>query len=415
MKKIVYLLLIMFLIPIFVNAETLTYNVCESGCEYNSFLAVIHDIKAITNKSDKDIIINTDGVIVATAGATINDENDVFKSFSINIKNYPPNDWIDLYLLYAKDILINGNECTVDHLGLGLHGNNVEIKNINTTNDSYIYLKTNILKMSNVHGGMTFELDISNDDQAELSKILQMDAEMLKNINVLYLKDDFTITNMDLSNSVIQFTGNKLDVYDSKLGVIMSAPTNGDINVNIYNSKFNLLKHKNITTMEEYTQEIYPNGYSIKKLEDFNYSLFDLNIPDGVFAGTANTTAYFDKEVKLKPSDKLNLAEFLDYYTEDKDMEYTIEDESIAKIENKELSALKEGSTKVTVTTDEGHVVYNINLVVEKETIPEKIDKMTIKVPITGSKIKVWIVVVSAMLLGIVGVCIGMLVKNKKR
>ncbi len=412
MKKYIYIILsVILFIPFIVNAETLTYNVCESGCEYTNFTEVIYHVKQISDKSNKDIIVNADGVLVGTAGATINDENDVFKSFSINIKNYPPNEWIDLYLLYAKDILINGNGYTVDHLGLGLHGNNIEIKNINTTNDSYIYLKTNILKMSNVHGGMTLDLDTSNDDQAELSKVLQMDDEMLKNIKTLSLKDDFTITNMDLSNSMIQFTGNKLDVYDSKLGIIMSAPTNGDVNVNIYNSKFNLLKHKNITTMEEYTQELYTSDYSIKKLEDFNYSLFDLNIPDGGFAGTANTTAYFDKEVKLKPSDKLNLIDYLDYYTEDKEIEYTIEDESIAKIENKELSALKEGSTKVTVTTDEGHVVYNINLVVEKETIPEKIDKMTIKVPITGSKIKAWVVVVSAMLLGIIGGCIYMLVK----
>ena len=74
----------------------------------------------------------------------------------------------------------------------------------------------------------------------------------------------------------------------------------------------------------------------------------------------------------------------------------------------------KVGKTKLILNADEEHFLYNINLVVEKETIPEKIDKMTIKVPITGSKVKAWILIVGGILLGIVGICVYMLIKRKK-
>ena len=62
-----------------------------------------------------------------------------------------------------------------------------------------------------------------------------------------------------------------------------------------------------------------------------------------------------------------------------------------------------------------GNDIYIIKLIAEeKETIPEKIDKMSIKVPITGSKVKAWVMVVSITLLGIIGICCYMLVKRKK-
>ena len=147
---------------------------------------------------------------------------------------------------------------------------------------------------------------------------------------------------------------------------------------------------------------------------ELNYDIYDMDLTNMGDQLKSITTIYFDKEAKLKPGDTLNLVNYLDYYTEDKEIEYTIDDKNIAKIENKELSALKEGSTKVTVTTDDGHVIYRINLVVEKESIPEKIDKMTIKVPITGSKIKAWVVIVSALLLAVTLVCSYMLIKRRK-
>ena len=39
---------------------------------------------------------------------------------------------------------------------------------------------------------------------------------------------------------------------------------------------------------------------------------------------------------------------------------------------------------------------------------------MTVKVPITGTKIKVWVLVVIILLFGIIGIIINSLIKNKK-
>ena len=128
----------------------------------------------------------------------------------------------------------------------------------------------------------------------------------------------------------------------------------------------------------------------------------------------SNTTVYFDKELKIKPSDKIKLTEYLDYYTDDKEINYTIEDETIAKIENKELIGLKEGQTNVTVTTDDGHVVYRIKLNVIKETIVEQIENKTIEIPPAGIKIKLWVLVSVILLFGIIGVCIYILIRSKK-
>ena len=58
MKKYIYLILSLLLIPIMVNAETLTYEVCESGCEYTSFSDVNTEIRNISDLTDKDIVIN---------------------------------------------------------------------------------------------------------------------------------------------------------------------------------------------------------------------------------------------------------------------------------------------------------------------------------------------------------------------
>ena len=64
MKKIIYLLLIIFLIPIFVNAETITYNICKSGCEYSTIAEIINHFLDLRDEvgdealSNYDIIVN---------------------------------------------------------------------------------------------------------------------------------------------------------------------------------------------------------------------------------------------------------------------------------------------------------------------------------------------------------------------
>ena len=151
------------------------------------------------------------------------------------------------------------------------------------------------------------------------------------------------------------------------------------------------------------------------EIKQYNVIEEDLSALFGIDPNSLMTKIYFDKESDLKSGDKLDLISYLDYYTSDKEIDYVIEDETIAKIENKELVGLKEGQTNVTVTTDEGHVVYRIKLNVIKENIVEKIDDMTVKVPITGTKIKVWVLVSIILLFGVIGIVIFKLIKRKRK
>ena len=56
MKRIYYTLIIILCLPIMVNAETITYNICKSGCEYSDLKTVLNNHRS-ENQLD-DIIIN---------------------------------------------------------------------------------------------------------------------------------------------------------------------------------------------------------------------------------------------------------------------------------------------------------------------------------------------------------------------
>ena len=115
MKKYISILLTIFLIPIFVNAETLTYNVCESGCEYENLRNVNREIDAISDLSDKDIIININSDMQNYAlwfnsssianSITINGNGNIVNRVSFNAINANINDLnvtIDIRISPAK-------------------------------------------------------------------------------------------------------------------------------------------------------------------------------------------------------------------------------------------------------------------------------------------------------------------------
>ncbi len=399
MKRIWILFISLFLIPTLVNAETLTYEVCENGCEYSSLSDVETAIRNISDLSDKDIIINVN--------------SDITSDYHLNIGDFDN---------MANSVTINGNNHDFNGRSIAFISKQVEINNCSNLREIDFVNSAKIdLKNSNIKAILLYYMDSNGQIKSEeinLSEIFDIDEMSLNSLKTLLLLGNFKIENMDLSNNVLMPIGGTINVYNSNLNKVFNfSEARINITTNIYNSKFNSLKYVNIASEEDDAVEEYERFLTSNLLDSsvlISYDIYDLdkalyNEQLGTY-----TTVYFDKEAKLKPSEKLNLVDYLDYYTEDKEIEYTIEDESIARMENKELTALKEGSTKVTVTTDEGHVIYRINLVVEKETIPEKIDKMTIKVPITGSKVKAWVVVVSVLLLAVIGVCSYMLIKRKK-
>ena len=415
MKRL-YILLILLILPLMVNAETLTYDVCDT-CEYKNYNDVKASIDSISDLSDKDIIINFN----------INGEIVFMEQYGSETNQ-------------IKSITLNGTKETIinPYYGLGIHANTVIINNIKFQNSgnygtNCIGVTTDKIIINNSEVS-TLILSISGDKSSnELNNILQMDDYSKERLKVLTLANNGTsnvvIRELQLENARLSLIGGNYEIYNSAFSKIFHYPSDllevdslQEISsANIYNSKFKSIKYKeipNIYELGEDEMEAMYYAFMIDKLSNdiYEYDIYNINArnPQTDEYTEVETNIFFDKELNIKPNDKVNLAEYLDYYTEDKEIEYTIEDESIAKIENKELTALKEGSTKVTVTTDEGHVVYRINLVVEKETIPEKIDKMTIKVPITGSKLKLWVLIVGGILLGIVGICASMLIKRKK-
>ena len=350
MKKYIYLIISILLLPIVVNAETITYDVCVSGCEYTKLSDLRSAMINLSYLNGKDIVINI--------GSDLEDDMSCNLSFSDKV---------------FRSLTINGNDNIINDFSVSTSANNVIIKNVKTTQNATLSsynAKKLIIENSEIQtvSLLYFNLNTGqmNTQEVKLNQVLEMDEKSTSNLQILSFLGNAIIDNMNFSKCLLYITGGTCNIYNSKINKILSVPMMKNIEINIYNSEFNSLKFKKLTSLDEWDNE-RQKYYTSHDLSTLNYDIYSLNIEELGGQTKSITTVYFDKEAKLKPDDKLNLVNYLDYYTEDKEIEYTIEDESIAKIENKELIGLKEGSTNVTVTTDEGHVIYRINLVVEKK------------------------------------------------
>ena len=350
--KLVSFAFVFFTFTNFVNAETLTYDVCESGCEYKSLSDVSRTIGNADDLSDVDIIIN----FSSDNYSSLRIYNPTLKSLTINCNNY--NVGLNESEIMVKNIEIN--EC--------LNSKNIYIFNAEQVSIN----KSDIMLL--YYWDLYFQ---PNSEEINFSKIFNIDEISLNNLKALALRGNIKIENLDLKRISLMPFGGTINIYNSKIDKVVNVPESENVTTNIHNSKFKTLKYVNILSSDdpaynEYYQfvDTFPIDSSI-----LTNDIYDIDGTLLGIQGRSNTTVYFDKETKLKLGDKLNLVDYLDYYTEDKEIEYTIEDESIAKIENKELISLKEGTTKVTITTDEGHVVYRINLTVISSS-PGKINKI---------------------------------------
>ena len=83
MKKY-WLLLIVFLFPIIINAEAITYNICKSGCEYNDLETVSNEINSLTNVDD--VIVNFKDSELYDGNLYYISEHDL-NSFTVNGNN----------------------------------------------------------------------------------------------------------------------------------------------------------------------------------------------------------------------------------------------------------------------------------------------------------------------------------------
>ena len=117
--------------------------------------------------------------------------------------------------------------------------------------------------------------------------------------------------------------------------------------------------------------------------------------------------------ITVKEKGKVKLAEVFNVLSDyEGEIEWTISDPSIAKIENGEIVPLKSGTITITAVID--GVTYTYDLTIT-DNVPEKIMHTTIKVPITGKDVEVWVIISVVMsMLVIVGVANLILIKNHK-
>ncbi len=85
MKRILIIIISFFLMPVIVNAETLTYEICKSGCEYSSIRQIREAINNIDDLQDKEIIIKVVDDYSEYGGVlSVGSENNRIKSLTID-------------------------------------------------------------------------------------------------------------------------------------------------------------------------------------------------------------------------------------------------------------------------------------------------------------------------------------------
>ena len=116
-----------------------------------------------------------------------------------------------------------------------------------------------------------------------------------------------------------------------------------------------------------------------------------------------------EKNISMKVESKLKLNSVfknIDISSLSDDV-WEISNPKVAKIVNGEIVSLQKGETDIVATINGVKYIYHL-------TVSDTLVSKEIKVPITGKSIKLWIVIVVALLLSVIGVCIYMLLKSKK-
>ena len=85
---------------------------------------------------------------------------------------------------------------------------------------------------------------------------------------------------------------------------------------------------------------------------------------------------------------------------------WEISNPKVAKVVNGEIISLSKGETDIVATINGVKYVYHL-------TVSDTLVSKEIKVPITGKNIKLWIIVVTILLLSVIGACSYILIKKK--
>lgn len=117
--------------------------------------------------------------------------------------------------------------------------------------------------------------------------------------------------------------------------------------------------------------------------------------------------------ITIKDKNKIKMVEVfsvLENY--EGEVEWTISDPSIAKIENGEIIPLKSGT--ITVSTVIDGITYTYELTIA-DNVPEKLMHTTIKVPITGKDVEAWVIISTVISILVILAIVNLFIIKKKK
>lgn len=459
MKKIINLFLIIICSFIFTSSIYASTNIslCASGCDYDNlddaldfasdksdiFIHIMDD-KVYELTRDHELtgrlgyirISNADSGGANSTDTTINIEgsnhfikvnqnNFLFlyngsKEFNINnlnigglsgesgdgiVYDFEPND---------QSASLNINNCNFEKFGSG--GLNSIISNINIKN-STIGAFSNIFHNANIYdskidsaGNIFGNVNIYNSSLPAVNYIKAdymdyiMNGGNYKDYNLIdFYSNDFsypedkvnTYVHVDKSKTMVE--GSSLDINDILDDIVKGREASG-------------------ASSDEKVAKVEDG--KIIALKDGEATL-TVTTDSGHYIHNIKLTVIKKEETKkkaaitIKDKNKIKMVEVfsvLENY--EGEVKWTISDPSIAKIENGEIVPLKSGT--ITVSTVIDGITYTYELTIA-DNVPEKLIHTTIKVPITGIYIEVWVIVSAVMSILVIGSIINLFIIKKKR
>lgn len=364
MKKLIYILIASILLPVTINAETYTYEICKSGCEYNDFKTMFDAFKNNSNiTADDDVVINfkDDGVYAADTSTKLTAK-----------KNY--------YLT------INGNDATI-------------------INYSFLFNSIKGTRINNLNMGQSIN---NNLLEANYSDYYNPSFNITDGLTIRVIAGPITINNCNVSNFSIGLTTSPegydkaaVNIYNSKVNYLAVL---GDLyveNSDIYlaapyisNTNTAVIKNSSLYLLANGTkdnEDAYIDVYDTE-FKELNYFDAKHNLDDGIsFAnntkygiidnannttnsGNVKTRLHYNKDISIKKGEKINYIELFNYLNENDEIIYAIDDENIVKVDNNIITGLESGTTKIVATNKNGLIDYtlNVNVLLEEGTIEKK-------------------------------------------
>ena len=366
-----FALAFLFVFMPIVNAETLTYDVCKSGCEYSDLNALQDEINNISNVDD---------VVIDFL------DNETYDASDITFRNYR-----------IRSLSINGNGASIDANRLLMSFHELNIKDITISTPSLVIFggveRNYSVEEINANKHLEHTINIQNvvfneSDSDEMTGFIFM----LGTINI----------EKSIINSTLHFGTSDAYIENSNInkgldGVVMIGGPSDLANIHV---KANNVIDKNNIKRYLYTvdslfsdtnaalKEIKKPG-ALSEMDIMSYEEFANQIIAAGYTNDFNTHIYFYQESSKSIKEDINISEFekdfVDTYKDsegyddikDLPIEWTSKDESIAKIDNNMVKVVNPGM--VDLVGRKGNDFYTVHLTVVRPDsgIIEKVETET--------------------------------------